>query len=76
MIRSSKGRWRRNVSPPGDNLGRCRNKITSNIVPRMNKILDPLDELWEIVAMEVFKSLYPGGSDGFDLRESGVPIGG
>jgi hypothetical protein len=25
--------------------------------------------------VEVFKALYPGGSDKFDLSESGVPIG-
>jgi hypothetical protein len=37
MITSSRQRWRRNVRPPGKNLGRCREKMTSNIIPRRNK---------------------------------------
>jgi hypothetical protein len=37
MIRSPRQRWRRNLRPPGENLGRCRNKMTSIIVTRRNK---------------------------------------
>jgi hypothetical protein len=74
-ISSSNQRWRRDVRPSRENLGRCRNKLTGSIIPRRNKKIDPPDGFWVGIAMEVFKALYPGGSEGFGLRGSGIPIG-
>jgi hypothetical protein len=35
--RSSKQRWRRNIRPSVENLGRCRNKTNNNIITRRRK---------------------------------------
>jgi hypothetical protein len=66
-IRSSRKMWRRNARPPRENLGRCRNKTLAALYLRGTKILDPSDGFWVGLEMEVFKALYLGGSDGFDI---------
>jgi hypothetical protein len=42
--------------------------------PRGTKIPDPSNGIWVGIEMEVFKALYPRGSDGFDLGERYIPI--
>jgi len=39
------------------------------------KTLEALDGNWVGIGIEAFKALYPRGSDGMGLDESGVPIG-
>jgi hypothetical protein len=45
------------------------------LYPGGTKGPEPPDGTWVGIETEVFKALYPGGSDGFGLDGSGVPIG-
>jgi hypothetical protein len=69
--RSSKQRWRRNINPSRENLGRCGNKASNNIIPRRNKTFR-----WNLGrdSNRSIQSSIPRGSDGFGLDRSGVPI--
>jgi hypothetical protein len=50
-------------------------KLLATLYLGGTKILDPTNGFWEGLAMEVFKELYLGGSDRFNLSGSGFPIG-
>jgi hypothetical protein len=68
-------RWRRNFRPSRENLGRCRNKTTSIIIPRWNKKIRPFGWTLGRISNRSIQSVYPGGSDQLDLSGSGIPIG-
>ena len=65
----------RKVRTLEEDLGRSRNKMTNNIIPKRNKKIRPSNGFWVGIEMKVFKALYPGGRDGFNLSKSGIPIG-
>ena len=50
-------------------------KPEATLYPGGVKTPESLDGTWVGIGIEAFKELYPRGSDGMDLDESGVLIG-